>query len=498
MELPVRRRGLAGAAALSAVVSALALVPAAGRASERVAFALDAASGADGELRVREVLYQFGVDGDEIDVLHGVAPLLGDADVGIFGDVTTGECPEMRMTAAEFEEQLGLAEEHISFAEYDAARPVLQSLRERIACLKEPVTADRLHRLHLLEGVVRWYDGDRSGARDAFVRAVQVDPDYRWRGEFGPGPQETHVEAEREVVNGAWGALVVAWDRPVDEVRIDGRVMELQGGRATERLAAGTHLLQVSAAGQPTRVWLLRTRGDAVVIDRPALEAGLQGLVRLERGDAVDPALRAVSAWLVERDIGEAWLVRLHAEQQRGRRAPGTRGPFQLARIDPRNREVRAPAALMERLGTYPWRGKLDIAGGLLLLEREGTVYPYGTVDVTIWLATLPATGVGLEVGLAAYSDAADGESYVVIPVRAHLRFSPDYGPLRPYGDVSVAAMWLGARPSGPEFAGGVEGEGGLAFRPFRERRLGFVVGVGGGYVGGPTFHVRGGTSFQW
>lgn len=496
MELPVRRRDLAGAAALALLV----LAPVTGFASERVAFSLDPAGEDVGDERVREVLYQFGIDGGAVDVLSGVTPLLGEADVGVFGDVEVGECPELTLTVTEFGEQLAAAEEHISFAEYDSARPVLQSLRERLACLKGPVESTDLHRLHLLEGVVRWYGGDRHGAREAFVRAVHVEPDYRWRGEFGPGPQETHVEAERAVVNGDWGALVLAWDQPIEEVRIDGHPVELQGGRAAQQLSAGPHLLQVRAPEQPTRAWLLRMAGDTVVIDRAALEAGMQGLVRLERGDAVDPALRVLSIWLLERDIQEAWLVRTHGvsrETGDGGRRRG-RMQFRLARLDPRQRQVRAPAALLERLGTYPWRGKLDLVGGMMLLEREDMVYHYGTVDLTIWLATLPATAVGLEVGLAAHADPASGDGFLVVPVRAHLRFSPDYGPVRPFGDVSVTAMWLGARPSGPEFAGGIEGEGGVAFRPFRERRIGFIVGAGGGYVGGPTFHVRGGTSFQW
>ena len=447
---------------------------------------------------VREALAHLGMEASNIDILHGLDDLLGTDDVGLFGIDEVATCAGEPLGADEFERSLIAADEHMAFAEYQVAVEDLRSLRQRLPCLEAPVEASRLHRLHLLEGVASWFVGDEEQAQVAFERAVVVEEAYSWGGEFGPRPQELHVQAMRHVLSQPQASLLVAWADPATRANLDGQPLELADGWAQVQTRSGEHLLQVfPSKGDPWQC-TLDLSGEVVLLERRAFLAGLDAL---ESGDTAEyggparPALNAISGWMLERGYTSGWLVVV----------PGT-GPSadlqaasrqRVLRIDPYGPSIQQPRVLAERLAALPWRGRVAVNGGGLAYHRSGETYWYGKLEGSIFIHALPNLSVGWTAGFASFHSKRFDATIVIVPVRAHLRISPDYGTIRPYVDFAGVSYWLGPHGSAQWSFGG-EIQGGIDIRPLASKTFGCGVGAGGGYVGGPTFDIQGGCSVQW
>lgn len=447
---------------------------------------------------VREALAHLGMEAASIEVRHGLDDLLGEDAVGLFGIDEVSSCAGDPLGAEPFERALAEADEHMAFAEYQVAVEELRALRQQLPCLSEAVAVDRLHRLHLLEGVATWYVGDELAARDAFERAVVVDEAYTWGGEFGPRPQELHVQAMRRVLSKPQASLMVAWMDPQTQAILDGQPLELTEGWAKVQTRAGEHLLQVfPTTGSPWQC-TLELSGEVVLVERRAF---LTGLAALESGDTAEyggpalPALSAISSWMLGEGFNTGWLVVVPSTGHTGELGAASRQ--RVLRIDPFEPSIRQPRVLAERLAALPWRGRFALDGGLLMYRRAGSTYTYGKLEASVYIHALPNLSVGWTAGFASFHSARFDATVIIVPVRTHLRISPDYGTFRPFVDVAGVSYWLG--PHGEaQWSFGGEIQGGIDIRPLTSKVFGCGVGVGGGYVGGVTFDVQGGCSVQW
>ncbi len=95
-------------------------------------------------------------------------------------------------------------------------------VRERLPCLGEPVGPGDAARVHRVEGLSRFADGDREGAAMAFAAARTLDPDWMFPVEQVPeGHPLRVVYGELPVTGAAYEGLP---EPPVGEVWVDGAV----------------------------------------------------------------------------------------------------------------------------------------------------------------------------------------------------------------------------------------------------------------------------------
>ena len=469
--------------------------------ADTIAFSVHTKASPRADQLVRDALYRLGIDASDVDIEHGLEEMLGNSSVGLFGLQLKNTCAGATLTADTFEEDLSGAEEHVAFAEFSLAHDDLRDLRSRLACLDEPVAPERLHRLHLLEGVASWYVGERNAAHTAFERALVINEMYSWGGEFGPRPQELHVQAMRAVLARPPAAIAIAWSGTNVRASLDGRPIELTDGWGQIEVRAGEHLLLVqSEEGTDWRA-VVELDGETVLVERQAF---LTGMAALESDEAAyegpgRPVLAALSNWMRRNGYSGGYLVAVTPPPSQRDAEPALPPPTQrtVLRIDPREEAILTPRPVEERLASLPWRGRFSLDGGVLAFRRADTTYVYGKIEGSIWIHALPNLGVGWTVGVASFWDNDLQANIVIVPIRSRLRISPDYGTIRPFVDFAMVVQWLGTHDSA-EFSFGGEGAVGIDIRPLSNRLFGCGAGVGVGHVGGVTFNVQGGCSVQW
>jgi len=510
--LRVPRRFLARNAAF-AVAIAVAIGPASAlpdngqNRATKVAFSVHTQASPRADQLVRDALYRLGIDGGDLDIEHGLQDMLGTTDVGLFGPELIATCTGSPMTVEAFEDALAEAEEHVAFAEFATAAAKLGDIREQLPCLEGPADPDRLHRLHLLEGVASWYTGERTAAHTAFERAVGINESYHWGGEFGPRPQELHLQAMRAVLARPSATLALAWSGTGVAASLDGRPIPLTDGWGQIEVRAGEHLLLVQPVEGPSWQAVIELDGETVIVERQAF---LSGMAALETGEAAyegpgRPVLAALSNWMRRHGYSEGYLVAVPPPASQRDATPALPPPTRrsVLRIDPREETIFKPQPVSERLRMLPWRGRFSLQGGCLAFQRAGTTYVYGKIEGSIWVHALPNLGVGWTVGVASFWDNDLQANIVIVPIRSRLRISPDYGAIRPFVDFAMVVHWLGTHESSgthnaAEFSFGGEGTAGIDIRPLPGRLFGCGAGVGVGHVGGVTFNVQGGCSVQW
>ena len=517
MALRVPRRFLARIAAITfavaAVVGPAQALPDNGQPhASTVAFSVHTKASPRADQIVRDALFRLGIDAGDVDIEHGLEEMLGTAAVGLFGPKLTATCTGTDLTVEVFEDALTAAEEHVAFAEFSMAAEALRALRVQLPCLDETIEPERLHRLHLLEGVASWYVGERNAGHTAFERAVVLNESYRWAGEFGPRPQELHVQAMRAVLARPPATLALAWSGDNIRASLDGLPIELTEGWGQIEVRAGEHLLLVQPVDGPAWRAVVELDGETVIVERQAF---LSGMAALETGEAAyqgpgRPVLAALSNWMRRNGYSDGYLVAVPPPPSQRETDPALPPPTQrtVLRIDPREEAILKPRPVEEQLATLPWRGRFSLNGGVLAFRREHTTYLYGKVEGTLWVHALPNLGVGWTVGVASFWDNDLQANIVIVPIRSRLRISPDYGMIRPFVDFAMVVHWLGTHDSAgyslgddgasAEFSFGGEGTVGLDFRPISSRLLGCGAGVGVGHVGGVTFNLQGGCSVQW
>jgi hypothetical protein len=480
---------------LAGLLLVLLQFPAPSRASG-VALSLTAPESEVDQRAVRSRLYWSDVDADALQVRSAYVALLGEDRLGVFGGLATEGCPRSEpMEAEDFRRRLEQAADSLAFADYELARGALLELDRALPCLGEALPLELLHQLRLHLGVASWYAGDRSAAFDVFRDAVVLNSDYSWGGEFGPGPQETHVQAQRAVLRDGRAQLQLAFGEADARLWLDGEELVLKEGWVSLDLLVGSHWLVLESGSEERRGYRLELRSDGVIADLAALELGLNRLVDGSSRGIAGAALMALSHWSTDAGHAELWLVRTRPDQREASTEGRHRGP-RVVRIDPLARRLRPAGSARERMNAMPWRLSVAAEGGYMMLAREGGDFDYGTFDLGIWFSALPLLRVGLSLGFSVTGFPVD--AYLVLPVRVRLRVAPDFGPWRPYGGLAATSLWLGERPSGPQFAFGGEVEGGLGWRPMQDRLLGVQVGVAAGYVGGLVLRAGLGVSLTW
>ena len=159
--------------------------------------------------------------------------------------------------------------------------------------------------------------------------------------------------------------------------------------------------------------------------------------------------------------------------------------------------DARRLGPVADRLKSYPYLFRVYLGGGTMLYNREERVYAYGVVRTSLMFAALPYMAAGFTLEMGFWRDPDSQQLYFVIPLHATIRVGPEVGPVQPYMGFSGVGLWLGER-LGPTFTVGGELLGGVEIRPFDRRRLGFHLGLGGGYVDGLMFNANLGVTAQW
>lgn len=466
-------------------------------------------SGEAGDLRrAKRFLQRKGIDAQAVELEHGVDRLMGGSEIGVYGEARAEICTGTALHETEFTATLQSVEELFDFAEYAQATDALESLRTRLPCLVDPIDNRRLHRLHLLEGVALWFLGERSAAREAFTRAVSTNDAYEWGSEFGPGAQEAYVEAERSVFREGKAHLTLVWSGNDTAASVDGRAVELDQGFAEVEVWTGTHLLHVVPANGDPYVRVLDLPSDTAVVQRQGMVEGLCFLGFEQTRRPNDALLTALCGWLRDNGYEGGWLVLDEGAggspeaPADGKRAAAS---LRLMRIDPGRVELRRPDIVGDRLQNYPWWFRAQFATGMLAIIEQGEFLPFAKIEQSLVFPALPYLGIGVSVGVASRRGGAGEKTPFLVPIRTHLRVAPEYGPIRPFADLSLAMIWMGDREP-VEFTLGFELIGGIDIRPFRNPRTGFHIGGGGGYFteapadfqGGWLLDIEVGISLQW
>ena len=419
---------------------------------------------------------------------HHLTPspeLLGD---GWIGAAPTTTCADTSLAPANFAADVAAATADLQFGRNDRAAEALASLTRALPCLATPVSAAELYQHWFLLGALHHLQGRTDEARQALLRAAGVDRDQPFDESFSPALRDLLVRAKEEVLTRPAAPLVVL---SAAEVRVDGRLIAADQGRAEVLLRAGDHVVQVTA-GTSTETRLVRLTGlplreDTPVLalaDAPSLARALSAL-QAEANPDREAARKLLQAWLAE--TRRPWaLVTLvgpggGAAEQRVLQVNGLDGA--VTRYQ--GRGTRGDAWTRRfRVGAYLGaRAQAAVAEG-------ATPRAYADVTVAGWASLTWLLRVGASVSLAFSGSDVAGTSVVVLPqVAFRLRLEAPTGLARPFGELGFLVEWPFAPQTigGHSFGGllspvwGLEGWGGVMFVPGRERRVGIQIGVGGG-----------------
>jgi len=106
---------------------------------------------------------------------------------------------------------------------------------------------DRLIRAYITEGIVARSMGNVGEARQSFLAAIRMDPEYRLdRRAFSPSLIQEFERARESVQRMASGTLRVVSNPKVAEVKLNGRLLGVTPV-TVDRLPVGTHYLKISA-----------------------------------------------------------------------------------------------------------------------------------------------------------------------------------------------------------------------------------------------------------
>lgn len=127
----------------------------------------------------------------------------------------------------------------------DAIRDV-DSVIRKLPCLAELAAPDDIYNLFFLQGVAKYFEGNKEGAMAAFAMAAAIAPGREWPDDWPPTPQPTYLEALRQVNASPPANLVVELDDKVIHNGIE--------SDDSPRLLAGGHLLWIPKT--ETGMWI--------------------------------------------------------------------------------------------------------------------------------------------------------------------------------------------------------------------------------------------------
>lgn len=186
--------------------------------------------------------------------------------------------------------------------EYADAGAGLDRLEGRLCAASGPLDPAVLARIPFLRGVILYYAEDLLGARAAFRRAVELQPEMEWDANFPPDPQQVFLDAALDAIRSQHLILALPpGDRPA-RLLVDG--VEVDGGTADLELVGARHFLQAGATDGTL---------STVVLDAgAAAKVELIGPRRAREGLALTP--ETADGALAFALVADAALARGHSE----------------------------------------------------------------------------------------------------------------------------------------------------------------------------------------
>ena len=196
--------------------------------------------------------------------------------------------------------QLDQARTRMYFVKYEEARALLKAAEEMLPCLTGPALRVDLSRLFFYVGISAFNTGNADEARDAFRKAVAINPDLRWDERFGSKPRDAFNLAKEEVISAPRGTLTAPELKPNVVIYLDGE-MKAPGPSS---VLPGAHYVQLKADdrfafGQVIPVG----RGESKTIDLPAeYVARPTQVTRPTTGTGEPPSIGTVEPTPVDRE----------------------------------------------------------------------------------------------------------------------------------------------------------------------------------------------------
>ncbi len=170
--------------------------------------------------------------------------LLASAGAGT-GTAAAADEPCEPVPLAQVEQLTAGAYLDIQLVDYPAALAKLDTARETLPCVAEPVPATFLADYYLFRGLLLHYWKDPRDAQAQFSNALAVLPSLRWRSDFGQRPRSTFLDAREARMDFRDAEASCPLLAPGVSAYVDGR--EASQG-ATSALPAGEHFLQIRGA----------------------------------------------------------------------------------------------------------------------------------------------------------------------------------------------------------------------------------------------------------
>jgi len=321
-----------------------------------------------------------------------------------------------------------------------------------------------------------------------------VDSQAAFDESFPPALHDLLVRAKDEVLRRSEVRVAVLYEGA--EVRLNGAPVPLEEGRGWVPIRAGTHLLQLTAAGR-TESRVLDLEGVALqpgatvlaVADAAGLEPALAALLEQDGIESAGGQIAGgvLRAWLADR--GLPWLLLVDA-------GPGQGAEPMILQVDALTAGVSIYEGRPARGDHFTRRARLALYGGYRI---QGA--PQGSDDgprsyfhwsLGLWMPVSWLVRTGFTVDLShtrgGYTD-ADGDQVTccTLPELAfRTRGEWPVGWFRPYGEIAFLVAWpymdLGAeQPQLGHPVWGLEAGVGGVFTPGRHRRVGINIGGAGG-----------------
>lgn len=153
----------------------------------------------------------------------------------------SGQCPPTSLD--QISKQLESAREQLQLVDYPAALIELEKAEQLLPCANEAVLPPVLARFHMVRGLTMFYLGNVEGARNAFMRALSIDPTVKWDTQFGQRPRETFLDAREQNLSRPTVAVKCPSLANGVKVFVDGKPVT-SGDVST--LPVGNHFLQIT------------------------------------------------------------------------------------------------------------------------------------------------------------------------------------------------------------------------------------------------------------
>ncbi len=201
----------------------------------------------------------------------------------MFPAIPRRECQAEPLSSEEIASTLDEVDSLLLQLEYGDALLQLAELGDRLCAAADPFPPGSLGRMDLLLGVARFFSDDPQGAREAFLRAVEHQPDLGWNPDLPPDPATLFVAAKGDAIRSVRTTLYLdPAERPAS-VWVDGVAIPADVGSV--QLVGPEHLLQMDDGDRPLATRVLETGAGGTL--------QLVGPRRVSAGLALEPTVGA-------------------------------------------------------------------------------------------------------------------------------------------------------------------------------------------------------------